>query len=219
MEKMQVDPNVSGVAIQRIEALNRILSGKEPVRVDEVAIRLEGPDYGWLDMYFIVTDKKPFMLEISDVYPPFKELRDWLEHMVHFNVYNSGGFSIDSEGYSVFLSYDYLGHYEINKIDEPVALLQIADDLLEKYRVPEYEHTLQLIVPIRTFVADMYYGLKNHMQQNTDVFSEHWDRPDGDGCDVQELIEAWTSADIEYELDEMNKYSDSLGTWPLIRIR
>ena len=219
MKKMQLDPNVSGVALQRIEALNRILSGEDPARIDELTINLNGPEYGWLDMCFNVMGKKPFMLEISDVYPPFLELRDWMEHMIHFSTFQSGCFSIDCEGYSVFLSYDYLGHFEIDKIDEPVALVQIADDILKKYRTTEFEHTLQLVIPIRAFVADMYYGLKNHIQKNAEIFTEQWDRPDGDGCDVQELLTSFASKDIERELEEMNKNTDSLGTWPFIRIR
>lgn len=140
MKRIRLDPNVKGVTKQRIAALNHILTDDEPVEIAEYAISLNGPEYGWLDLRFDVPRKKPFEISLSDVYPPFREMKDWLEHLILFHTYQSASFSIDCEGFYVFVSYDFLGHYEDDKSSEPVALIQMADDLLDKYRNQEYEH-------------------------------------------------------------------------------
>lgn len=219
MKRIRLDTNVTGVTKQRIEAINRFLTDDEPVEMAEYTISFNGPECGWLDLRLDVPGKKPFEISLSDVYPPFREMKDWLEHLLRYYTYQSACFSIDCEGFNVFVSYDFLGHYEDDKTSEPVALIQLADDILDKYRNQDYEHTLQLIVPIRKFVTDLYFGIKNFMIENRRVFSKEWHFHDGTDFDFRKLMRSFESKKIEQELERMNKFSDSMGTWPLIRIR
>jgi hypothetical protein len=219
MKRIRLDTNVTGVTEQRIAALNHILTDDEPVEIAEYAISLNGPEYGWLDLRLDVPGKKPFEISLSDVYPPFPEMKDWLEHLIRFHTYQSASFSIDCEGFYVFVSYDFFGHYEDDKSNEPVALIQLADDILDKYRNQDYEHTLQLIVPIRKFVTDLYFGIKNYMIENRRVFSKQWSHPGGGDFDFRKLMRSFESKKVEKELEQMNKFSESMGTWPLVRIR
>lgn len=123
MKRIRLDTNVTGVTKQRIEAINRFLTDDEPVEIAKYAISLNGPECGWLDLRIDVPGKKPFEISLSDVYPPFREMKDWLEHLVRYYTYQSASFSIDCEGFNVFVSYDFLGHYEDDKSSEPVALI------------------------------------------------------------------------------------------------
>ena len=204
---------------KRVEALNRILSGKEPVRIDDVTIEIKGPEYGWLEIYLKVEGKRPFIMEVSDVYPPFPDLRSWLEHMVNYTTYPSESLVIDCERYNVLLSYDYLGHVENDEIYEPVALLQIGVDIPEEDETGEYEPLLQIAVPIRKFVSDLYNVLKNYMYDNRKVFSQNWSHPNGGDFDIRKLMRSFASKKIEEDLERMGAYTCDLSHGPCVQIK
>ena len=219
MSNIELYPKNPEFTLKRVEALDRILSGEESARIDNITIEIEGPDYGWLDILFKMEGKFPFIIEASDVYPPFPYLRSWLEHMVDFTTYPSESFVIDCEAYNVFLSYDYLGHIENDEIYEPVALIQLGDDIPANEVTGDYEQLLQIIVPIRKFVSDLYNTLKNYMYDNRRVFSRHWSHPNGGDFDIRKLMRSFASKTVEKEIERMNKFTSDLGHWPYIRIR
>ena len=219
MSEIELYPRNQEIIAQRAETLCRILSGEEPARIDDVIISFKGPEYGWLEIQFEVEGKRPFLIEASDVYPPFPDFKDWLEHMMDFTNFPSESFSIDSEGYNTILSYDYLGHIEKDEICEPVALIQMADTLVGEDRTATYEPVYQLIVPIREFVSDLYLHLKNYMFDNRRIFSKHWHHPGGGDFDIRKLMRSFVSKKVEQEIERMNEYTGDLGHWPYIRIR
>lgn len=219
MSNKELYPKNQELILRRVEALSRILSGEEPVRIDNVTIEIEGPDYGWLDILFKMEGKFPFIIEASDVYPPFLNLRAWLEHMMDFTSFPSESFIIDCERYSVCLSYDYLGHIENENIYEPVALIQLGHDIPKEEITGDYEPLLQVIVPIRKFVSDLYNTLKKYMYDNRRVFSRHWSHPNGGDFDIRKLMRSFVSQKVEREIEQMNKFAGDLGHWPYIRIR
>ena len=181
----------------RTTCISRILSEKEKVKIDNVTIEIEGPEYGWLDILFKVDGKKPILIEASDVFPPFPTLRSWLEGMMNFIAFPSGCCCIDCEAYQSTLSYDYLGSIKTDIIDEPVSLIMIGNDIAEENRSGDYEPLIQLVVPIRQFVSNFYWTLKNHMINNRLVYRHNWEHPNGGDFDLRKLLRSFTSKEIE----------------------
>ena len=203
----------------RNEKLAGILSGEESVKIDDFTIEIEGPEYGWLDITFTTEGQKPFSINASDVYPPFPNLRAWLEDLVHFTTIPSKSFVMDCENYKVLLSYDYLGVIEKDDILEPVALILLEDDIPEEEQKEDFGYSLMLIVPVRSFVSKLYYTLKNYMFTNRRVFSKNWNHPNGGDFDIRKLMRSFVSKNIEEVIKKMDEHTQDLGHWPLIRIK
>ena len=216
---MQLRPANQAFQAKRAECLSRILSGEEPIRLDDFSVSIYGPEYGWLEISFSKEGYKPLLISASDVYPPFSTLRDWLKDMLNFTVVPSKSLILDCEIYNAIFSYDFLGHIKKDGIYEPVALIQIEDDIGSKEQCGDYECLLQLIVPIRTFVATVYYTLKNHIVENRQVYRREWNLPNGVDFDIRTLLRSFVSKEIEEILDAMNSHPGDLGHWPLIQIK
>lgn len=204
---------------KRSECLNRILLGEVPIRIDDVSLTIDGPEYGCLELSFVKEGYRPLLIEASDVYPPFSPLRDWLKDMLNFTAVPSKSFILDCESYNVMFSYDFLGHIKKDGIYEPVAFVQIEDDTDSKGQCGDYEYLLQLIVPIRSFVATVYYTLKNHIVENRRVYRREWELPSGTDFDIRKLLRSFVSKEIEEVLEAMNSHPEDLGHWPLIQIK
>ena len=126
-----------------------------------------------LDIHMILDGKEAYLFEPSDVYPPFQELRSWLNDMLNFYTVPSKSFIVDCERFNTIFSYDYIGSVETETTYEPTAFIQIGDDYEEDYP----DKMVQLIVPIRHFVSCFYRKLKDYMYENRRIFSQHWDHP------------------------------------------
>lgn len=200
---------------KRADRIAEIYRHIDTIRLSEFDLRITGPDCGWLDIYFSLDGKEVFTFEPSDVYPPFPDLRSWLDDMLHFYDIPSKAFLVDCEGYHTIFSYDFIGHIETETDHEPAVFIQIADDYSEN----EDKNTVQFIVAIRQFVGCFYEKLKNYMFENRRIFSRNWDHPNGGDFDIRKLMRSFVSKSIERELDMMNRHPDDLDHWPLIRIR
>ena len=203
---------------KRAERMSNILSGEEPIRIDAVSVTVNGPEYGWLDISFKTEGYRPLLIMASDVYPPFLLLRDWLKDMLNFTAVPNKSFILDCEGYNAIFSYDFLGHIKKSGINEPVALVMIEDDIEGEEQCGDYETLLQLIVPIRTFVATVYYTLRNHIVENRLVYRREWELPGGVDFNIHKLLRSFVSKEIEELLEAMNSHPEDLGHWPLIQI-
>ena len=49
---------------------------------DKVKIRLDKPDYGWINTHFMVNGEEKGHIELSSVYEPFVPLKEWLEDII-----------------------------------------------------------------------------------------------------------------------------------------
>ena len=203
----------------RNEKLATVLSGKTPVKIDSFSVEIEGPEYGWLDITFKTEGQKPFTLNASDIYPPFPNLRSWLENLLHFTTFPSNSFVVDCESYKVLFSYDYLGIIEKDEVFEPIALIQIEDNISEDEQTEDDGYRLMLVIPIRTFVSKLYYTLKDYLHTNRRVFSKNWEHPDGGSFDIRKLMRSFVSKDIEEEIKMMDNHTEDLAHWPLIEIK
>ena len=200
---------------KRADRLAEIYRDIGTIRFSEFDIRISGPEYGWLDIYLCLDGKGIFTFEPSDAYPPFPDLRAWLDDMLHFYNVPSKSFVVDCESYHTIFSYDYIGSIETEDTYEPSVFIQIGDDEEED----DDKRLIQFIVPIREFVGCFYLKLRDYMYMNRHIFSSHWDHPGGGDFDIRKLMSSFVSKSIEKELQMMNSHTGDLGHWPLIRIR
>lgn len=200
---------------KRADRIAEIYRHIESIRYSDFDIQITGPEYGWLDIHVILDGKEAFLFEPSDVYPPFPQLRSWLDDMLHFYDVPSKAFIVDCESYHTIFSYDYIGSVETEDSYEPTAFIQIGDD----YSEDESRKMIQFIAPIRHFVGCFYLKLRDYMLMNRHIFSSHWDHPGGGDFDIRKLMRSFVSKSIEEELRRMNSHTGDLGHWPLIQIK
>ena len=80
-----------------------------PSICDNVNIKFDRPDSGWIDAHFFVNGGEKGFLEFSDVYEPFEDIRKWLESIVKNESQFKHGVSIaeiNCETYGAALYYE-----------------------------------------------------------------------------------------------------------------
>lgn len=188
------------------EAIEKILSSDDVYGIDDLTIEFEGPNVGLFNIYFKVKGKKPFLIEIDDVYPPFPNIRIWLENLLLRPwIIPSQSVCVECASWRDFLSYDYIGTIKRGKDYQAVALIQLADSVDEKDRNEDYANSLQLVVPVEEFVSLFYFSLKDYIYANRKKFWNNWNRPNCSGFDFRTFIRSVESKKIEQELGCIRK--------------
>lgn len=60
-------------------------ASKMSLTIDNVEIKLDYQDAGWIDMHILVNGEEKELINLSDVYEPFEDIKEWLENIVsHF---------------------------------------------------------------------------------------------------------------------------------------
>ena len=193
--RLQSDNEINN--IRRVDAIKELIASKDLINIDEYSIEIKGPEWGWLEIYIKKENEKPYLLELADTNNPLQDIRKWLEHLAWCYNYPSESRVIDCDTHEVLLSYDYLGYIYPNSISELVTLIQISDDIEEKDRNGDYASYLQMVVPVKKLVKDLYCAIKNHINANEKLYLEHWDLPGGQLEDINELREVVVSDIIE----------------------
>ena len=181
----------------REEEIERIVSDMEVLMPNNFSIDIEGPEFGWLDVTFNVKGKKPFPFSISDMFPPFRNLRTWMEDLANYSSIPSKSIVIDCERYSVLLSYNYLGDVETDKDVKPIALIQLGSDDEECEHSSEYERFIKFIIPIQWFVPMLYNTLKDYCYTNRRTFWKNWRLPHSDSFEFRTFIRSIESKKLE----------------------
>ena len=57
-------------------------ASKMLLSVDDVEIKLDYPDRGWIDMHILVNGEEKELINTSYVYEPFVDIKEWLENIV-----------------------------------------------------------------------------------------------------------------------------------------
>ena len=55
---------------------------REPNICDRVGVRLENKKWGWINAYFSINGEEKNLIELSNVYEPFVDIKKWLENIV-----------------------------------------------------------------------------------------------------------------------------------------
>lgn len=101
-------------------------------------------------------------------------LREWMEDMSDYSTIPNKKFNVVGDGISFIISYTHVGSLEIAGRLEPIALIQyLGWDFTAVLSSIRRELPLSsLVVPIRTFLSDLYNGIleafsKGHSPQNS----------------------------------------------------
>ncbi len=183
------------------QSIEHVVSNMKMLGTNDFTIEFEGPENGWLEIYFKIEGKKPFLIEISDAYSPCPFLKKWLENMLDFSTVTSESINIDCEQYNVVLSYDYIGYNDRDDCNGAVALIQIGSDIDENNISKEYEAIIQMVVPIHLFVSKFYYSLKDYVYLRRRTFSKQWKLPNSDYFEFRKFISSVVSKTIEQKLE------------------
>lgn len=197
--EMKLD-NICNCLPERRKVIEKALSSDKCFGIEDLAIEFLGPEFGWFEIYFKLSGGKPFLIEASDVYPPFPALKKWLEDMLDYVSFSSESLCINCERYNVVLSYDYIGWDDFG----PMALIQLGDDISEEDGVGDYEQFVQMVVPIYSFVSKFYYSLKDYINANRRVFCRNWSQY-SDCSDFRKFIRLVESKTIEQKLEDAKK--------------
>lgn len=78
-----------------------------PLTVDSVEIKLDYPDAGWINMHIFVNGEEKEFINVSDVYEPFEDIKEWLENIVsHVFDFTPFGVNIYDESDNYILYYE-----------------------------------------------------------------------------------------------------------------
>ena len=77
-------------------------AAKMSLTIDNVEIKLDYPDAGWIDMHILVNGEEKELINLSDVYEPFEDIKEWLENIVsHVFDFTPFGVNIYDESYNL----------------------------------------------------------------------------------------------------------------------
>ena len=176
----------------------------ESPNIEQFSIEFAGPEHGWLEIYFKIEGGQPFLIEASDVYPPFRSLKKWLEDMLDYDTIPSESLKIDSESYNVVLSYVFMGYNASDGTYDPIVQIRASDDIDRKDISNDYEPEIQFVVPVKLFVSKFYYSLKGYLETNRQIFRKHWRVPNGEWFDFRAVMRSLASKKIEQTLGRVD---------------
>ena len=207
---------------ERSQFLSHIVSNL-PKGADHVQFRFGPPKFGWIDLHFIVNGEEKNIINLSDVYEPFTDIRKWLENIVeHLYDFTPFGVNIDCESYNVLLYY------------EPFPI--VSDAMLSKnpptelglfYTYDSYEKKVLAgaLCETKEFVTTIYNNIIQYAREmkNNDMFVDEWveeaykeEWGDLDGYDprVKEIFINVVSSPI---LDKFIKEKDCIRRFNIIK--
>lgn len=143
-------------------------------RLDNISIKLDYPDRGWIDTHIILNGEETELFEISWCNDPFEDIRLWLEYIVqHIFDYTPSGVNIDCESYSVILNYEPLPFLTDELLTpnppELCGLFYIYDDCKGKY-------VTNALCETKAFVTTIYQTLLSFAEKTreNDSFVKDW---------------------------------------------
>ena len=143
-------------------------------RLDNISIKLDYPDRGWIDTHIILNGEETELFEISWCNDPFEDIRLWLEYIVqHIFDYTPSGVNIDCESYSVILNYEPLPFLTDELLTpnppELCGLFYIYDDCKGKY-------VTNALCETKAFVTAIYQTILTFAKETreNDSFVKDW---------------------------------------------
>lgn len=159
-----------------------------PATTDRMRFLLEGPEFGWMDMYFYINDGEEQGFNISNVYNPFQDIKEWLEQIVeHRFDFIPCAVNIDCESYNVVMYYEplfYTSDEQLLGIPQMNGLFYIYDSLGREIMLSAYCNTKEFVRLMYTTIRDHAKGL---MEYRYEDWMEDWILPEaGDYKDEDE---------------------------------
>lgn len=159
-----------------------------PATTDRMRFLLEGPEFGWMDMYFYINDGEEQGFNISNVYNPFQDIKEWLEQIVeHRFDFIPCAVNIDCESYNVVMYYEplfYTSDEQLLGNPQMNGLFYIYDSLVREIMLSAYCNTKELVKLLYTTIRNHAKGL---MEYRYEDWMDDWILPEtGDYKDEDE---------------------------------
>lgn len=145
-----------------------------PLTVDNVEINLDYPDAGWIDMHILVNGEEKELINLSDVYEPFEDIKEWLENIVlHFFDFTPFGLNIYDE------SDNYILYYEPILFQTDELLTPTPPELCGLFYIYDgYEGKIMAdaVCETKAFVSNLYMKIIEFAQTASinDNFIDDW---------------------------------------------
>lgn len=170
----------NNVILQRSELMKKFAENI-PAVTDKMRFLLEGPEFGWMDLYFYINDGEEQGFSISNVYNPFQDIKEWLEHIVkHRFDFIPSAVNIDCESCNVVMYYEPLFYTSDEQLfGKPLmnGLFYIYDSLGEEIMLSAYYNTKELVRLLYTTIRDHAKGLLEHRYED---WMDDWILPEAD---------------------------------------
>ena len=145
-----------------------------PLSVDDVEIKLDYPENGWIDIHILVNGEEKELINTSYVYEPFQDIKEWLENIVsHVFDFTPFGVNIYDE------SYNYILYYEPILFQTDELLNSTPPELCGLFYIYDgYEGKIMAdaICETKAFVGNLYKKIMEfaHISSINDDFIDDW---------------------------------------------
>jgi hypothetical protein len=141
---------------------------------DKVSLQMDFPKYGWIDMHIAINDEEKIVINASNVYEPFGDIREWLENIVnHIFDFIPYGMNICCEAYNVILYYDPILYQDDELLfmgdAQLCGIFYIYDGYSRKIVTNGFCETKELV---RAFYSTIV-AYANNVRERDD-FIDHW---------------------------------------------
>ena len=189
-------------------------ASKMPLSVDDVEIKLDYPDCGWIDMHILVNGEEKELINTSYVYEPFEDIKEWLENIVlHVFDFTPFGVNIYDE------SYNYILYYEPILFQTDELLTPTPPELCGLFYIYDgYENKIMAdaVCETKSFVRNFYQSIKTFAQNAREhegfiedwvetAYNKEWGEMDEDDPRINDIfINKVSSVEIEKFLSDNN---------------
>ena len=145
-----------------------------PNKADKFGIKLDNPEYGWIDFHIFINNEEKVFIDLSSTYEPFEDIIEWLENIVrHIFDFSPCSVNIYDEFYDTILYYEPIV-FLTNELLTPYppnlcGLFYVYDGYKEKI-------VADALCDTKEFVGNFYQTIKHFAQEamKDKSFVEDW---------------------------------------------
>ena len=147
---------------------------KMPRKADKVEVQLDFPYCGLIKIHFLVNDEEKLLIDASNVYEPFEDIRDWLEQIVkQIFDFTPAAVTINDEFDDYILYYEPIYFHPDELLTKHPPRL---DGLFYVYDSCEKTIVSEAVVETKKFVRSIYESILNYANESSrsDEFVDAW---------------------------------------------
>ena len=177
-----------------------------PTKPDRFDLQLEYTGYGWIDIHILVNGEEKVLINTSDVYEPYVDIREWLERIVsHIFDFTPNGVNIYDECYNYILYYEPI-LFQTDELLTPTppelgGLFYIYDGYERKIVADAFCETKEFVRSFYQKILDFALSLRGNEE-----FIDDWCW----NAYNKECAEMWENKDPEIKNIFVNKVSSGL---------
>jgi hypothetical protein len=170
MKKRQITNNV---LLERSKLFARYAENM-PSKTDKLELQLDFPYCGLIKMHFLVNNEEKLLIDASNVYEPFEDIRDWLDRIVtQIFDFTTAAVKINDEFDDYILYYEPIYFHPDELLTKHPPKL---DGLFYVYDSCERTIVSEAVVETKKFVKSIYESILNYANESSrsDEFVDSW---------------------------------------------